>query len=90
MDGPAVYGAAVPADGARGGELAAGANVVVNASPPALENHDVPWALQERCPATPVIAEGRRDEAERYAGAPGGLPGLPFSVTTGRAAVGGP
>ena len=82
-DGPAVYGAPCPLVERGECELAAGANVVVNAFPLRVpENQDVLWALQERCPATPVIVEARRHEVERYAELLEGCQVMPFSVTT--------
>ena len=82
-DGPSVYGAPCPL--VRQGEcaLAAGADVIVNGFPLGVpDNQDVIGALQERCPATPVIVEARRHEVEKFAELLEGCQVMPFSVTT--------
>lgn len=82
-DGPGVYGSPCPLVQTGECALAAGADVIVNGFPLGLpDNQDVLWALQERCPATPVIVEARRHEVERYATLLEGCQIMPFSLTT--------
>lgn len=82
-DGPTVYGSPCPLAQGGGCALAAGADAVVNGFALGVpENRDVIRALQECCPATPVIVEARRHEVDRYADLLDGCQIMPFWVNT--------